>query len=56
MIGSMWTRNLLIAISLAGAAILFAVAAPRPISKAELGSAWQCSRTALVLTTCDQAT
>jgi hypothetical protein len=55
MIGSMSTRNVLITISLAGAAVVLAMAAPQPVSKAALGSKWQCSKTAFVLTTCRQA-
>jgi hypothetical protein len=59
MIGPMWTRKaraLVIANSLAGAAVLLiAMAAPQPVSVAALGSEWQCSKTAFVLTTCRQA-
>jgi hypothetical protein len=59
MIGPLRTRKaraLVIASSLAGAAVLLIViAAPKPISVAALGSEWQCSKTAFVLTTCRQA-
>ncbi|MGY4504318.1 hypothetical protein ACVWYH_008275 [Bradyrhizobium sp. GM24.11] len=59
MIGPTWTRTaraLVIANSLAGATVLLiAMAAPQPVSVAALGSEWQCSRTAFVLTTCRQA-
>lgn len=41
--------------SLAGAAILLAIAAPQPVSSGALGSEWRCSTTAFVLTTCRQA-
>jgi hypothetical protein len=51
-----WTRRLrtlVIANALAAAAVLLvAVAGPRPVSSAALGSEWQCSKTALVVTTC----
>ena len=57
MIGTMWTRKaraLVIAtFTLAGAAVLLtAMGAPKPVSVAALGSEWQCSKTAFVLTTC----
>jgi hypothetical protein len=58
MIGTMWkgkARALIIAISLAGAAVLLAMAAPLPVSNAALGSKWHCSKAAFVLTTCRQA-
>jgi hypothetical protein len=57
MIGTMWTdkaRALVIAISLAGAAVLLAMAAPLPVSNAALGSEWHCSKAVFVLTTCRQ--
>jgi hypothetical protein len=57
MMGSVWTRKarmLVIANLLAVAAVLLAVAAPRPVSSAALGSEWQCSKAAFVLTTCRQ--
>lgn len=48
--------RLVIATSLAGlVAVLAIVAAPRPVSSAALGSEWQCSKAAFVLTTCRQA-
>ena len=58
MMGSLWTRKarmLVIANLLAGAAVLLAMAAPHPVSSAALGSEWQCSKAAFVLTTCRQA-
>ena len=60
MIGPMWTRKtraLVIAtFTLASAAVLLiAMAAPQPMSVATLGSEWQCSKTAFVLTTCRHA-
>ncbi|MBR0797577.1 hypothetical protein JQ615_19500 [Bradyrhizobium jicamae] len=52
-----WTgalRVLLIAGSLAAGACFcwLAVAGPAPVANAALGSDWQCSKTAFVLTTC----
>ncbi|WFU44187.1 hypothetical protein QA640_18080 [Bradyrhizobium sp. CB82] len=47
-------RTLVIVNSLAGAALLLAMAAPQPVSNAALGNEWQCSKTAFVLTTCRQ--
>lgn len=47
-------RTLVIVNSLAGAAVLLAMAAPQPVSSGALGSEWHCSTTALVLTTCRQ--
>ncbi len=35
--------------------VLAIVAAPRPVSSAALGSDWQCSKAAFVVTTCRQA-
>lgn len=59
MIGATWNRKgrtLVIANCLAAAAVLLVVAAaPRPISSAALGSEWQCSKSAFVLTTCRPA-
>jgi len=58
MIRTMWTgkaRALVIAISLAGATILLATAAPLPVPNAPLGSDWHCSKAAFVLTTCRHA-
>ena len=58
MIGTMWTgkaRALVLAVSLAGAAVLLAMAAPVSISNAALGSEWRCSKAAFILTTCRQA-
>ena len=47
--------RLVIATSLACmVAVLAMVAAPRPVSSAALGSDWQCSKSAFVLTTCRQ--
>ena len=57
MIRTIWTgkaRALVITISLAGAAVLLATAAPLPVSNAPLGSDWHCSKAAFVLTTCRQ--
>ena len=55
MIGTMWkARALVLATSLAGAAVLLAMA-PLPVSNAALGSEWSCSKRAFVLTTCRQA-
>ena len=57
MIRTVWAgkaRALVIAISLAGAAVLLATAAPMSVSNAPLGSDWHCSKAALVLTTCRQ--
>ncbi|WP_426442411.1 hypothetical protein [Bradyrhizobium genosp. P] len=45
-------RTLVTVNLLAGAALLLAIAAPQPVSSAALGSEWQCSKTAFVLTTC----
>jgi hypothetical protein len=39
-------------VALAGVAI--ALARPKPVDSAMLGSEWQCSRTAFVVTTCAQ--
>ncbi|NEU94544.1 hypothetical protein [Bradyrhizobium uaiense] len=48
--------RLVIATSLACMVVVLAmVAAPRPVSSAALGSEWQCSKAAFVLTTCRQA-
>jgi hypothetical protein len=58
MINKMWTaksRAVIIGISLAGAAVLLAMAAPVSISNAALGSEWRCSKAAFILTTCRQA-
>src|ERR1700730_17253065 len=56
MAGTRWTgkrRALVIAtFTLACVAFLSTVAAPNPVSIAELGNNWQCSKTAFVLTTC----
>ena len=57
MVGSVWTRKarmLVIVNLLAGAAVLLAMAAPHPVSSIALGSEWQCSKAAFVLTTCHQ--
>lgn len=54
----MWThkvRALVIVNALVGAAVLLAMAAPHPVSSVALGSEWQCSKSAFVLTTCRQA-
>lgn len=53
-----WTRKariLAFVNLLAGAAVLFAIAAPHPVSSVKLGSEWQCSRAAFVVTTCRQS-
>ncbi|SED14251.1 hypothetical protein SAMN05444164_3835 [Bradyrhizobium erythrophlei] len=58
MVNSVWTRKvrMLVVINLlAIVAVLLAIAAPHPISSAALGSEWQCSKAAFVLTTCRQA-
>jgi len=59
MIDPTWIRKgraLAIAISVAGAAVLLMLtAAPRPASVAALGTEWQCTNTAFVLTTCRHA-
>jgi uncharacterized protein (DUF1778 family) len=58
MIGTMWTgkaRALVLAVSLLGAAVLLAMAAPVSIANAALGSEWRCSKAAFILTTCRQA-
>ncbi|MCS3450058.1 MULTISPECIES: hypothetical protein [Bradyrhizobium] len=48
--------RLVVATSLACMVVVLAiVAAPRPVSSAALGSEWQCSKAAFVLTTCRQA-
>ena len=48
--------RLVIATSLACMVVVLAiVAAPHPVSSAALGSEWQCSKAAFVLTTCRQA-
>lgn len=48
-------KSLVIATSLACMVVVLAiVAAPRPVSSAALGSDWQCSKAAFVLTTCRQ--
>ncbi|QOZ34025.1 hypothetical protein XH92_22135 [Bradyrhizobium sp. CCBAU 53421] len=47
--------RLVIVASLACIVVVLAiVAAPRPVSSAALGSEWQCSKAAFVLTTCRQ--
>jgi len=47
--------RLVIATSLACMVVVLAIAAaPRPVSSAALGSDWQCSKAAFVLTTCRQ--
>lgn len=48
-------RTLVVINSLAGGALLLAMAAPQPVSIAALGSEWQCSKTAFVVMTCRQA-
>ncbi|MGY3690332.1 hypothetical protein ACVIGA_000412 [Bradyrhizobium sp. USDA 3240] len=49
-------RRFVIATSLACMVVVLAiVAAPRPVSSAALGSDWQCSKAAFVMTTCRQA-
>ncbi|MCK1683357.1 hypothetical protein IVA87_29140 [Bradyrhizobium sp. 147] len=59
MIGATWNRKgrtLVIANCVAATAVLLVVAAaPRPVSSAALGSEWQCSKSAFVLTTCRPA-
>ncbi|MDH2381871.1 hypothetical protein [Bradyrhizobium sp. CER78] len=48
--------RIVIATSLACMVVALAMAAaPRPVSSAALGSEWQCSKAAFVLTTCRQA-
>ncbi|MHC2462013.1 hypothetical protein [Bradyrhizobium embrapense] len=48
--------RIVIATSLACVIVVLAiVAAPRPVSSAALGSDWQCSKAAFVLTTCRQS-
>ncbi|WP_247279869.1 MULTISPECIES: hypothetical protein [unclassified Bradyrhizobium] len=47
-------RTLVIVNSFAGATLLFAMAAPHPVSSGALGSEWHCSTAAFVLTTCRQ--
>ncbi|MGY3445099.1 hypothetical protein [Bradyrhizobium sp. USDA 4473] len=48
--------RLVFATSLACMVVVLAIiAAPRPVSSAALGSQWQCSKAAFVLTTCRQA-
>ena len=48
-------RMLVVVNLLASVAVLLAMAAPHPVSSATLGSEWQCSKAAFVLTTCRQA-
>jgi len=55
MISPTWTRKarkLVVVNLLIGAAALLGLAAHEPVSSAALGSEWQCSRAAFVLTTC----
>ncbi|MGY4572601.1 hypothetical protein ACVWY5_005671 [Bradyrhizobium sp. USDA 3256] len=47
-------RVLMIANLLGYAAVLFALAAPRPVASVALGSEWQCSKAGFVFTTCRQ--
>jgi hypothetical protein len=57
MAGTRWTskgRALVIATFTLAFAAFLRVAAPKPVSIAELGSDWQCSKTAFLLTTCTQ--
>ena len=57
MAGTRWTgkrRALVIATFTLACAAFIRVAAPKPVSIAELSSEWQCSKTAFVLTTCTQ--
>ena len=58
MMGSEWTRKarmLVVVNLLAVTALLLAMAAPHPVSSVALGSEWQCSKSAFVVTTCRQA-
>jgi hypothetical protein len=58
MIGPTWTprvRKIIIANSLATVAVLLAMVTHQPVAVAALGSEWQCSKTAFVLTTCRPA-
>lgn len=59
MISPTWARKarkLVIVNLLIGAAALLGLAAHEPVSSAALGSEWQCSRAAFVLTTCHHVT
>ena len=61
MISKLWsgTGAALAAAGAAGAVLVayvsLTLASPEPVSSAALGPAWQCSRVALVLTTCTRA-
>ena len=55
MAGTRWTgkrRALVIATFTLACVAFLRMAAPMPMSSSELGSNWQCSKTAFVLTTC----
>jgi hypothetical protein len=55
MAGTRWTdkrRALVIATFTLVCVAFLRMAAPMPMSSSELGSNWQCSKTAFVLTTC----
>lgn len=57
MAGTRWTgkrRALVIATFTLACVAFLGVAAPNPVSIAEVGSNWQCNKTAFVLTTCTQ--
>ena len=60
MAGTSWTTSKLAligaAVTLTGAAVFLslALAYPKPISSAALGAEWQCTRTALVWTSCSR--
>jgi len=47
-------RALVVATFTLACVAFLGVAAPNPVSIAELGSNWQCNKTAFVLTTCTQ--
>jgi hypothetical protein len=51
-----WTgkRRALAIAAFALACVAFWMAAPKSVSSSNLGSNWQCSKTAFVLTTCAQ--
>jgi hypothetical protein len=55
MAGTRWTgkwRALVISTFTLACVAFLGVAAPNPVSIAELGSNWQCNKTAFVMTTC----
>ena len=57
MAGTRWTgkwRALVVATFTLACVAFLGVAAPNPVSIAELGSNWQCKKTAFVLTMCTQ--